>query len=72
MPLPRLLSLAEVARATHAPVSSVRYWVYSGRLRSVKAGRRRLVAEDDLTRFLGLDAPSDRGTEGGPAKGSGR
>jgi excisionase family DNA binding protein len=46
------LLLDEVARECRASVASVRYWIASGRLRSVRPGRRRLVSRDDLERFI--------------------
>lgn len=46
------LLLAEVARITRAPVSSVRFWVATGRLPSIRPARRRLVRRSDLERFL--------------------
>jgi excisionase family DNA binding protein len=48
------LLLDEVARECRAPVASVRYWIASGRLRSIRPGRRRLVSRDDLDRFLAV------------------
>ena len=47
------LLLDEVARECRAPIASVRYWIASGRLRSIRPGRRRLVSRDELDRFLG-------------------
>lgn len=52
--LPKLLTIEEVAAMTHAPTRTVQYWIYSAKLKSVKVGRRRLVTEDALRRFLGL------------------
>jgi excisionase family DNA binding protein len=46
------LLLDEVARECRAPVASVRHWIASGRLGSIKPGRRRLVSRDELDRFL--------------------
>lgn len=46
------LLLDEIARMCRAPVSTVRYWVSTGRLRSIRPGRRRLVRRVDLDRFL--------------------
>jgi excisionase family DNA binding protein len=46
------LLLDEVARECRAPLSSVRYWVATGLLHSIRPGRRRLVSREDLERFL--------------------
>ncbi|MDD9946971.1 MAG: helix-turn-helix domain-containing protein [Myxococcales bacterium] len=47
-----LLLLSEVAAYTRAPVSSVRHWVRTGQLASLKVGKRHLVKQTDLKRFL--------------------
>ena len=47
-----LLLLEEVARELRAPISSVRHWIATGKLKSVRPGRRRLVRREDLDRFL--------------------
>lgn len=62
------LLLDEVARECRAPIASVRYWIASGRLRSVRPGRRRLVSREDLDRFLGASTPRSAvgGVEGQP------
>lgn len=52
MPIPNLLTIDEVADATHAPRSTVLFWIYQGRLAAAKVGRRRLIAETELARFL--------------------
>lgn len=57
--LPKLYTVAEVAELTHAPPKSVLYWIYSGKLDSVRAGRRRLVTEHALAKYLGLPKSSD-------------
>lgn len=44
--------LDEVAGECRAPVASVRYWIATGRLRSIKPGRRRLVSRHERDRFL--------------------
>jgi excisionase family DNA binding protein len=46
------LFVEEVARMCRTPASSVRYWLCTGRLASVKPGKRRLIRRDDLERFL--------------------
>lgn len=58
MSIPRMLTVTEVAAHCRGPVSSVRGWIYAGKLRSRKVGRRRLVAEADLLQFL------EHGTDG--------
>lgn len=50
--LGKYLTVAEVAELTRAPVSSVRSWIYEQRLPARKVGKRVLVAEEDLSRFL--------------------
>jgi excisionase family DNA binding protein len=56
MALPKFFTIAEVAEIARAPRNTVRYWVYSGRLRSRRVGRRRLVTEDELRIFMQVDA----------------
>lgn len=48
----QLLLLTEVARICRAPLSSVRHWVASGKLRSLRPARRRLVRKRDLDEFI--------------------
>lgn len=47
-----LLLLPEVATYTRASISTVRYWVATGKLASVKPGRRRMVLQSDLDAFI--------------------
>jgi excisionase family DNA binding protein len=58
------LLLDEVARECRAPLSSVRHWIATGRLRLIRPGRRRLVNREALDRFLAADevptVPSDK------------
>lgn len=61
--IPKLLTIEEVADIARAPVSSVRCWAYTGRLITVKVGRRRLVREKDLVSFIAQDQ------SGGPMVG---
>lgn len=51
MPSPYLL-LQEIAEETRTPLSTVRHWIATGRLPSVRPGRRRLVRRADLDAFL--------------------
>jgi excisionase family DNA binding protein len=51
MPSPYLL-LSEIAEETRTPLSTVRHWIATGKLPSVRPGRRRLVRRADLDAFL--------------------
>lgn len=57
--LPKFLTIEEVGEIARAPRSSVLYWIYSGKLKAYKVGRRRLVSEQDLMAFISQrgDAP---------------
>jgi excisionase family DNA binding protein len=54
------LLLEEIAEIARAPVDTVRAWIRSGRLPSVKPGRRRLVRRADLEHFLARDSLLER------------
>jgi len=47
-----LLQLTEVARLARVSVSSVRFWIKSGKLESIRPGKRRLVRRAEFERFL--------------------
>ncbi len=49
------LLLPEVAAVARVSVSTVRQWIATGRLRSSRPGRRRIVRRDELERFLARD-----------------
>jgi excisionase family DNA binding protein len=49
---PLYLTTEEVAERARASVATVRYWMHVGKLASSRPGRRRLVRDDVLTRFL--------------------
>jgi excisionase family DNA binding protein len=53
--IPKFLTVDEVAAIARAPRSSVFHWVYTGKLKSRRVGRRRLVTEDELRAFLDFD-----------------
>jgi excisionase family DNA binding protein len=55
-PEPALLFLPEVARAARVSVSTVRHWVLTRKLPSVRPGRRRMVRRADLEAFLAQGA----------------
>lgn len=59
-----LLQLEEVAKLARVSVSSVRHWIKTGRLASIRPGRRRLVWRDELTRFLAQPARATGGLRG--------
>jgi excisionase family DNA binding protein len=46
------LLLTECAEHARVAVSTIRYWITTGKLRSVRPGRRRMVRRDDLDAFL--------------------
>jgi excisionase family DNA binding protein len=52
------LFLEEVASETRTPLSTVRYWIITGKLPSIRPGRRRLVRRSDLDRFLAASGDS--------------
>jgi len=64
--MPKLyLLLNEIAEETRTPLSTVRHWIATGKLPSVRPGRRRLVRRVDLDAFLAPpanDATADAGT----------
>jgi len=47
-----LLLLTEVAEMTRTPLSCVRFWVRTGKLASLRPGRRVLVRRSVLEQFL--------------------
>jgi len=56
----RFMLLSEVARDARASISTVRHWLRTGRLPSVRPGRRRLVRRQDFERFMAeLDSDLD-------------
>jgi len=57
------LLINEVAKIARVSPDTVRFWIKTGRLRSVRPGRRRLVRRDVLDAFL---SPG-----GAPVKGEG-
>jgi excisionase family DNA binding protein len=59
----RFMLLIEVARDARASISTVRHWLRTKRLPSIRPGRRRLVRRQDFERFmaeLGSDLDPDR------------
>lgn len=56
----KYLTVKEVAELTRAPVSSVRTWIYDQRLPARKVGKRVLVAEEEVSRFIDNQHSSNR------------
>jgi excisionase family DNA binding protein len=52
------LFIDEIARKFRVPASTVRHWIATGKLRSVRPGRRRLIHRDDLKSFCDSFAPA--------------
>jgi excisionase family DNA binding protein len=52
--IPKLLTLAEVAKALAVSPHTIRSFVRQGRLRPVRICRRLLFSPDEVTRFLAL------------------
>lgn len=50
--LPRFLTLREVATVARCPLSTAKFWYWSGRLPGQLVGRRVLVLRDDLEAML--------------------
>ena len=48
----QFMLIPEVAEATRVSASTVRHWIRSGKLASVRPGRRRLIERRDFERFL--------------------
>ena len=46
------LLVAEVAEIARTSESTVRYWIATGKLKSTRPGRRRLIAASDLRAFM--------------------
>lgn len=55
----RFMLIAEVAREARVSISSVRHWLRTGKLTSIRPARRRLIARDEFERFMrGLEEAS--------------
>jgi excisionase family DNA binding protein len=48
----RYMLIGEVSQEARASPSTVRHWLRTGKLRSVRPGRRRLVERVEFERFL--------------------
>ena len=52
--VPTLYSIDDVSLLTQSPRNTVIFWIRTGRLNALKVGRRRMVTEPALLRFLGV------------------
>ncbi len=50
--MPQFYTVQQVAELLHAPVATVQYWIYDGRLPAFKPGRHPLVKAADLEAFI--------------------
>lgn len=48
----RYLTLAEAAEVCHTAPETVRHWIWQGKLKAYKPGRRVLVRESDLQAYI--------------------
>jgi len=55
-----LLLLVEAAERARVSVETLRFWIRTGRLASVRPGRRRMVRRDVLEAFLQRDSLAER------------
>jgi len=54
----RYMLAVEVASEARVSVSSVRHWIRTGKLPSVRPGRRRLVRRADFDQFMARKTPA--------------
>jgi excisionase family DNA binding protein len=53
MNAPRYITVADAsARVGGVPISTIYYWIQTGRLKAFRPGRRLLIREDELVRFV--------------------
>jgi excisionase family DNA binding protein len=55
------LTLEDVSKQIHVPVSTLRWWIQQGRLPAYRPGRKVLIREDELLAFIASNAK--RGTK---------
>jgi excisionase family DNA binding protein len=60
----RFLTIEECAAVARVSVSSVRHWLRTGRLNSIRPARRRLVERVEFERFLAEGTKSPRTRSG--------
>ena len=54
-----LLLVEEVAQIARVTPDTVRFWIKTRRLRSIRPGRRRLIRREVLEEFLAAGEPRD-------------
>jgi excisionase family DNA binding protein len=54
----RFMLVEEVAQEARVSLSTVHHWLRTGRLKSVRPGRRRMVARSDFEKFV-ASLPAD-------------
>jgi len=65
VPNPQLLLVPEVAALARVSIGTVRYWIATGRLPSLRPGRRVMVRLTALQQFL---ANAERGAHAEPGR----
>jgi len=55
-----LLLLVEAAELARVSVETLRFWIRTGKLASVRPGRRRMIRRDVLDAFLLRDSLAER------------
>ncbi|MEO7032384.1 MAG: helix-turn-helix domain-containing protein [Polyangiaceae bacterium] len=55
-----LLLLVEAAKQARVSVETMRFWIRTGKLASVRPGRRRMIRRDVLEAFLLRDSLAER------------
>ena len=60
------LYVDEIARICRAPKSSVRHWLRTGKLASIRPGKRRLIHRQDLAEFIAAGARGPVARRGEP------
>lgn len=67
-----LLLLGEAAEVARVSVDTLRFWIRTKRLKSVRPGRRRMVRRDELEAFLQRDSLAERKEAADAARSSSR
>ena len=51
----KLYTLQEIAEICHVPLATARYWRSMRKFKVIKVGRKALVLEEDLFKWLGVE-----------------